>query len=76
MDKQQFSWLIVRALGAYLLLQALMLGVRILGQVFVYATIASSLGTNNDYTTSIVRSYRSSMTVGLLPFVVYSAAGI
>jgi len=77
MDKQQFSWLIVRAFGVYLLIQAFMLGVRILGQVYMYATLASSLGTNNDYvTTSLVRSYRSSMTVGLLPFVVFSAAGI
>jgi hypothetical protein len=76
MDKQQFSWLIVRAFGVYLLLQAFVLAVRILGNVYMYSSLASSLGTNNDYAYALVRSYRSSMAAGLIPFVVFSATGI
>lgn len=76
MDKQQFSWLIVRAFGVYLLIQASILGVRILGEVYVYSRLASSLGTQNDYVPAILRSYRSSMVAALLVFVVFSAAGI
>jgi len=76
MDRQQFSWLIVRAFGVYLLIQAFFLGVRILGEVYMYSRLASSLGTNNDYVTALVHSYRTSMLAGLLPFVVFSAAGI
>jgi hypothetical protein len=76
MDKQQASWLIVRAFGVYLLIQAFFLGVRILGELYIYSRLASSLGTNNDYVTSLAHSYRTSMFAGLLPFVVFSAAGI
>jgi len=76
MDKQQFSWLIVRAFGVYLLIQASILGVAILGEVYMYSRVASSLGTQNDYVTAILRSYRSSMVASLFKFVVFSAAGI
>ena len=76
MDRQQFSWLIVRAFGVYLLIQASILSVRVLGEVYMYSRLASSLGTQNDYVTAMLRSYRSSMDASLLLFVVYSAAGI
>jgi len=42
----------------------------------MYSRVASSLGTQNDYVTAILRSYRSSMVASLLKFVVFSAAGI
>ena len=75
MNRQQFSWLIVRAFGVYLLIQASMLGVVILGQVYVYSRLASSVGTQ-DYVATILRSYQTSIAAGLLKFVVFSAAGI
>jgi hypothetical protein len=76
MDKQQFSWLIVRAFGVYLLIQAFMLGLGILGQVYMYSRLASSLGAQNVYVTELIRSYQNSMLASLLKFVVFSAAGI
>ena len=75
MNRQQFSWLIVRAFGVYLLIQASMLGIVILGQVYVYSRLASSVGTQ-DYVATILRSYQNSIAAGLLKFVVFSAAGI
>ena len=75
MDRQQFSWLIVRAFGVYLLVQAFMLGVGILGEVYVYSRLASSVGTQ-DYVATILRSYQTSIAAGLLKFVVFSAVGI
>src|SRR5260370_830508 len=75
MDRQQFSWLIVRAFGVYLLIQAFMLGVGILGEFYVYSRLASSVGTQ-DYLAAILRSYQTSMAAHLLKFVVFSAAGI
>ena len=79
MDKQQASWLIVRAFGLYLLIQAFMLGLGILGEVYtarVYSKLASSLGTENNYVTAILLTYRSSVFAWLLKFVLFSAAGI
>jgi hypothetical protein len=76
MNKQQASWLIVRAFGVYLLIQAFILGVRVLGEVYMYSRLASSLGGQNDYLTAMIRSYRDSMFASLLMFVVFSAAGI
>jgi len=75
MNRQQFSWLIVRAFGVYLLIQAFMLGVVISGEVFVYSRLASSVGTQ-DYVATILRSYQTSIAAGLLKFAVFSAAGI
>jgi hypothetical protein len=76
MDKQQASWLIVRAFGLYLLIQAFSLGVRVLGEVYRYSRLASPLGAQNDYLTAMIRSYRDSMFASLLMFVVFSATGI
>src|SRR5207302_10256911 len=76
MDKQQASWLIVRAFGIYLLIQAFFLGVRVLGGVYMYSRLASSLEAQNVYVTAMIRSYRDSMFASLLKFVVFSATGI
>jgi hypothetical protein len=76
MDRQQFSWLIVRAFGVWLLIQAFLLGVRTLGEAYIYSRLASSLGTQSEYMSAMVRSYRDSMSVSLLMFVVFSASGI
>ena len=76
MDKPQASWLIVRAFGVYLLIQAFFLGVRVLGEVYMYSSFASSLGPQSDYLTSMIRSYRDSMFASAFGFVVYSATGI
>jgi hypothetical protein len=75
MHKQQASWLIVRAFGLYLLIQAFILGVRLLGEVYMYNRLASSLGAQNDYLTAMIRSYRNSMFASLLMFIVFSATG-
>ena len=76
MDKQQASWLIVRAFGIYLLIQAFFLGVGVLGEVYMYSRLASSLEAQNVYVTAMIRSYRDSMFASLLKFVVFSATGI
>jgi hypothetical protein len=83
MDKQQGSWLIVRAFGLYLLIQAFMLGLGTIGEVLrhqVFMNLASSLGTEHDYVATMVRqatvTYRSSLYSWLLRFVLFSAAGI
>jgi hypothetical protein len=75
MDKQQASWLIVRAFGLYLLIQAFILGVRVLVEVYMYSRLAASLGAQNDYLTAMIRSYRNSMLASLLMFAVFSATG-
>jgi len=75
MDKQQFSWLIVRAFGVWLLIQAFLLGVRTLGEAYMYSRLASSLATQNQYVSGLVQSHRDSMYVSLLMFVVFLAAG-
>ena len=83
MDKQQGSWLIVRAFGLYLLIQAFMLGLGTIGEVLrhqVFMNLASSLGTEHDYVATMVQqatvTYRSSLYGRLLTFVLFSAAGI
>ena len=76
MDKEQASWLIVRAFGVYLLIQAFMVGLGTLHDVYMYSRLASSLGAQNVYVTELIRSYQNSMFASLLRFVVFSAAGI
>ena len=79
MDKQQASWLIVRAFGLYLLIQAFMLGLGILSEVYTahrYTKLASSPGAENTYVTTILLTYRISLFAWLLKFVLYLAAGI
>jgi hypothetical protein len=78
MNKEQASWLVVRAFGVYLLIQAFILGLGILGQVYavsMYNKLASSLGTDSNYITPILLTYRSSLPAWLLKFVLYLAAG-
>jgi hypothetical protein len=78
MNKEQASWLIVRAFGVYLLIQAFILGLGILGQVYAVSTynrLASSVGTDSNYITPILLTYRSTLPAWLLKFVLYLAAG-
>ena len=78
MNKEQASWLIVRAFGVYLLIQAFMLGLGILGEVshvIFYNKLASSLGTDSKYITPVLLTYRSSLPGWLVKFVLYLAAG-
>lgn len=78
MNKEQASWLIVRAFGIYLLIQAFMLGLGILGEVshvIIYNKLASSLGTDSKYITPVLLTYRSSLPGWLVKFVLYLAAG-
>jgi hypothetical protein len=76
MNKQQASWLIVRAFGVYLLIQAFMVGLGTLHDIYMYSRLASSLGAQNVYVSEMIRSYQNSMFASLLRFVVFSAAGI
>ena len=76
MDRQQFSWLIVRAFGVYLLIQAFLLGLVIFHDVYMYSRLASSFEAQNVYVTAMIRSYRDSMFASLLKLVVLSATGI
>ena len=76
MDKEQASWLIVRAFGVYLLIQAFMLGLGILHEVYMYSRLASSPEAQKFYVTELIRSYQNSIFGSLLKFVVFSAAGI
>ena len=79
MNKQQASWLIVRAFGLYLLIQAFMLGLGILGEIYtarMYSKVASSLGPENNYVTAILLTHRTELVAWTLKFLLYSAAGI
>jgi SNF family Na+-dependent transporter len=56
-----------------------MLGLGILGEIYtvrVYSKLASSLGTENNYLTAILLTYRSLLVGWLLRFLLFSAAGI
>ena len=66
MDKQQASWLIVRAFGIYLLIQAFLLGLVIFHDVYMYSRLASSLEAQNVYVTAMIRSYQNARTTNQL----------
>ena len=83
MDKQQVSWLIVRAFGLYLFIQAAMLVPDLLVGVYAsraYSNLISSLGSDNNNLASTARQaqsmYRSLLFAPLLKFVLFSAAGM
>jgi len=83
MDRQQISWLIVRALGLYLLIQALMLVPDLLAALYVtrtYSNLMSSMASQNDNLASSMRQatsmYRNFLFASLLKFFLFSAAGI
>src|SRR5882724_3593754 len=77
MDRQQVSWLIVRAFGLYLLFQAFMLLPELLTGIYTtraYNNIMSSLG---DVSTSRMTTtmYRNLLLGLLLRIVLFSAIG-
>src|SRR5438128_1034658 len=83
MNKEQISWLIVRAFGIYLLLQALMLVPELTVGMYAaraYSNLVSSLSSDNNNLTSTARQatslYRSFWFAPLFRFVLFTAAGM
>ena len=83
MDRRQISWLIVRAFGVYLLIQACILLPELLAGLFTaryYSNVMSSLGSESGNSGSYARvtssMYRTLSVAPLLRIVLYSAVGI
>jgi hypothetical protein len=83
MDRRQISWLIVRALGVYLLVQACILLPELLAGLFTaryYNNVMSSLGSESgnggSYTRVASSMYRTLAVAPLLRIILYSAVGI
>jgi hypothetical protein len=83
MDRRQISWLIVRAFGLYLLVNALILLPELLAGLFTaryYSNVLSSMGSetgNGGSYSRIARSMYPTLAIGpLLRIVLYSAVGI
>jgi hypothetical protein len=83
MNKQQISWLIVRAFGLYLLVQVFLLLPELLAGLFAaryYTNIMSSLGSESGNGGSTYRlatsMYRSWAIAPFLRIALFSAAGI
>jgi hypothetical protein len=83
MDRRQISWLIVRAFGVYLLVQAFILLPELLASLLAaryYSSVISSLGTETGSGASLTRvttsMYRNLAFAPLLRIILYSAVGI
>ena len=83
MNREQLSWLIVRALGVYLLVQAFILLPELVGGLLAaryYSNMMSSLGSESGNAGSYARVstsiYRGLALAPLLRMVLYSAVGI
>ncbi len=83
MDRQQISWLIIRAFGLYLLVQAVILLPEVLAGLFTaryYSNALSSIGSESGNGASyarVARSMYSTLAIGpLLRIVLYSGVGI
>jgi hypothetical protein len=82
MDRQQISWLIIRAFGVYLLVQAFILLPEVLAAFFTaryYSNILSSMGSESSVGSSYrvaTSMYRTLAVAPLLRIVLYSAVGI
>ncbi len=83
MDRQETSWLIVRAFGLYLAIQAVLLIPDLLAGLYAsraYGNLVSSMGSENNNLASTARQatsvYRSLLFAPVLRFVMFSAAGI
>ena len=83
MDRQQTSWLIVRAFGLYLVVQAFILLPELLAGLFAaryYSNMMASLGSENGTGGSFSRvatsMYRGLSLAPLLRIILYSAVGI
>ena len=83
MDRRQISWLIVRAFGVYLLVQAFILLPELLAGLFAaryYSNVMSSLGSETgsggSFTRAMTSMYRTMAVAPLIRIILYSAAGI
>jgi len=83
MDRQQISWVIVRAFGLYLLVNAFILLPELLAGLFTaryYSNVLSSMGSetgNGGSYSRIASSMYPTLAIGpLLRIVLYSAVGI
>ena len=83
MDKRQISWLIVRAFGLYLLVNAFILLPEFLAGLFTaryYSNVLSSMGSetgNGGSYSRVARSMYPTLAIGpLLRIILYSAVGI
>jgi hypothetical protein len=82
MDRQQISWLIIRAFGVYLLIQAFILLPEVLAAFLTaryYSNILSSMGSESSVGSSYrvaTSMYRSLAVAPLLRIVLYSGVGI
>jgi len=83
MDREQISWVIVRAFGVYLLLQAFILLPELMAGLVTasyYSSVMSSLGPGTGTAGSFNRVgtslFRTMAVVPLLRLVLYTAVGI
>lgn len=83
MDKQEISWLIIRGLGLYLLLEAFMLVPDLLAGLYATRTfgdLLSSLSREDGPVTSTLRQatdmYRTLLFAPLIKLVLFSVVGL
>src|SRR5215467_1344211 len=79
MDRRQISWLIVRALGVYLLVQAFLLLPELFAGLFAaryYSNWLSTLGSERGNGASFTRVATSLYVAPSIRIVLYSAVGI
>jgi hypothetical protein len=81
MDKRQISWLIVRAFGLYLLVQAFILLPELLAGLLAARYYSSAMSTpgsggGNSFTRVTTSMYRTFAVAPMIRIVLYSAAGI
>lgn len=83
MDRQEISWLIVRAFGLYLVIHAVLLVPDLLAGLYAsgaYGNLVSSMASDNNNVTSTARAatsmYRIWLFGPLVKFVLFSSAGI
>jgi hypothetical protein len=88
MSKQDISWLIIRGLGLYLLLEAFMLVPDLLSGIYasytysnllssLYSSLPSSSGSDNlaSLTRQVTDAYRNLLIIPLIKIIFFSVAG-
>ncbi len=83
MDRRQISWLIVRAFGVYLLVQAVILLPEFLAGLFTVryysnamSSLGSEIGNGGSFTRVTTSLYRTMAVAPLIRIVLYSGVGI
>ena len=82
MNRQQVSWLIVRAFGLYLLVQAFMVVPDLLGGLYAaraYSNFVSSLSPESEYLSGFRKAtsvYRSALFAPTLKILLFSVMGM